>query len=203
ADELVTYGEGVTKELLRVIAPTQRVEDTEQYADAVPGVLDFSYAEQFEKTVKEKLHDGFDIRAVVQKCSQDTEPFDEEGGDGDGIEESMDEQVVQFDAERAAEPPNQEATEASEKTQEDPVQIGQAVEKLQDGFNSQAEVQKQFLGTEPFDQVGPHDDGIEVDSEVVQEQLGTTSWKCRAGENWLSFDNQSAEIEKAHTNSVR
>ncbi|CAK0876585.1 unnamed protein product [Prorocentrum cordatum] len=159
ANELATYGEGLTNELLWILSP-QRVADTEQYAAAVPGVIDVS-------------------DAVDPEHPQGTEPFDVEGDDGDNIKKSADEQVVQFAAERAAEPPNQEAIEASEA-----VQIEQGVlEKLHDGFGSQAEVQEQFMGT--------------VNPEVVQEQFDTTSWKYRAGENWLSFGNQSAEIEKA------
>ncbi|CAK0791512.1 unnamed protein product, partial [Prorocentrum cordatum] len=180
ANELVTYGEGLTNELLRILSP-QRVEDTEQYAAAVPGVIDDSDAEHIEKAVAEKPHDGFDIQAVDPEHPQGTEPFDVEGDDGDDIKKSADEQVVQFAAERAAEPPKQEAIKASEATQEDTVQIEQAVlEKLHDGFRSQAE----------------------VNSEVVQEQFDTTSWKYRAGENWLSFGNQSAEIEKAYVQFV-
>ncbi|CAK0834622.1 unnamed protein product [Prorocentrum cordatum] len=196
-NELVTYGEGLTNELLRILSP-QRVADTEQYAAAVPGVIDVSDAEHIEKAVAEKPHDGFDIQAVDPEHPQGTEPFDLEGDDGDDIKKSADEQVVQFAAERTVEPPNQEAIEASKA-----VQIEQAVpEKLHDGFLSQAEVQEQFLGTEPFDEAAAHDDAIEVNPGVIQEQFGTTSWKYRAGENWLSFGNQSAEIENASVQLV-
>jgi hypothetical protein len=150
ANELFTYGKGLTNELLRVLSP-QRVEDTGQYAAAVPGVIDVSDAEHIEKAVADKPHDGFDIQAVDPEHPQGTEPFDVEGDDGDDIKKSADEQVMQFAAERAAEPPNQEAIEASEAAQ-----IEQVVpEKLHDGFSSQAEVQEQLLGTEPFDEATP------------------------------------------------
>ncbi|CAK0809558.1 unnamed protein product [Prorocentrum cordatum] len=158
ANELVTYGEGLRNELLRILVAT----------------------------------------AVDPEHPQVTEPIEVEGDDGDDFKKPADEQVVQFAAERAAEPPNQEAIEASEAIQEDPVQIEQAaLEKPHDGFSSQAEVQEQFLGTEPYDEATPHDDATEVISEVDWKQFGTTSWKYRAGENWLSVGNQSAEIEKA------